>query len=367
MKGCAACGREDLVLSRAVPFCPDCIRTGSEEVRQGLRPLQAASRRRFDLPESPAESEGGRLCTFCVNRCAMAPGEIGFCGMRSNRGGKLHHHGGTAARGFVQWYHDPLPTNCVGDWVCAGGSESGYPEHSHAPGPEVGYDNLAVFYRACTFNCAFCQNWHFKEHAVSGRHRSADELAEAVDERTSCICYFGGDPTPQLPHAIKASRIALRRAGGRILRICFETNGSMSRPLLAKMLELCLESGGCIKLDLKAFDERLHRALCGVSNQQTLDNFRWLAQLVKERRDPPLLIASTLMVPGHVEADEVAKIAGFIASLDASIPYALLAFGPAFLMHDLRTTPKRQAEECLDAATGAGLTRVRVGNQHLLS
>jgi pyruvate formate lyase activating enzyme len=68
-----------------------------------------------------------------------------------------------------------------------------------------------------------------------------------------------------------------------------------------------------------------------------------------------------------VDAGEVSRIAKFIASLDSSIPYALLAFYPQFEMADLPTTSRKHAEQCLAAAKEAGLTRVRVGNPHLLS
>jgi len=36
-------------------------------------------------------------------------------------------------------------------------------------------------------------------------------------------------------------------------------------------------------------------------------------------------------------------------------------------MRDLPKTTRLQAEECLQAAREAGLTRVRIGNVHLLS
>jgi len=77
---------------------------------------------------------------------------------------------------------------------------------------------------------------------------------------------------------------------------------------------------------------------------------------------PPLRIASTLLVPGYVEADQVRQLAAFIARLDPTIPYALLAFHPAFEMHDLPTTPRRQAVDPLAAAQAAGVQRVRLGN-----
>ena len=104
--------------------------------------------------------------------------------------------------------------------------------------------------------------------------RSVHDLAAAVNDRTACICYFGGDPTPQLPFSIKAAEIARQRFGRRILRICWETNGSMDGRLLDKIMDLAVRSGGCVKFDLKAWDENLHKALTGVTNRQTLANFK---------------------------------------------------------------------------------------------
>ena len=140
----------------------------------------------------------------------------------------------------------------------------------------------------------------------------------------------------------------------------------MHPALLKQMAELSLNSGGCIKFDLKAWSEPIHIALCGVSNKRTLDNFRFLAGYIKRRTSPPLLVASTLLVPGYVGKEEVAGIAAFISSLDRDIPYALLAFHPDFLMTDLPATSRHQAMECLEAARAAGLSRVRLGNIHLL-
>jgi pyruvate formate lyase activating enzyme len=257
--------------------------------------------------------------------------------------------------GVLEWYFDPLPTNCVAEWVCAEGSHRGF-------------KNLAVFYGACGFNCLFCQNWQYRSLAgTRSPVLSADELAACVDDSTACICFFGGDPSPQMPHALAAAGAGLRKVGARPLRICWETNGSMHPSLLRRAARLSLDSGGIMKFDLKAWDENLHRALCGTSNRRTLENFRWLAEVAGSRAHPLLLVASTLLVPGYVDAREVGQIARFIAGLDPDIPYALLAFHPHFHMYDLPRTSRRHAEECLDAASNAGLTNVRVGNLRLLS
>jgi pyruvate formate lyase activating enzyme len=275
--------------------------------------------------------------------------------------------GGDSTSATVQWYYDPLPTNCVADWVCPASSAAGYPAFTDTKGPELGYDNLAVFYEACTFNCLFCQNWHFKQVGRGHDCRSAAELAAAVSRRTRCICFFGGDPSCQIEHAFAAAELARGQRQGSIFRVCWETNGSMSRSALEQMGRLSLDSGGAVKFDLKSWDESLHRALCGVSNKRTLENFERLASWADRRPDPPLLVASTLLVPGYVGVDQVRAIARFIAELDPSIPYALLAFHPAFAMADLSVTSRTQATECLYAAQTAGLKRVRLGNVHLLA
>jgi len=361
---CQHCGKESPLISQALGLCVGCIRKDFTQVLPFIRKMHSSARKSFALPHEPPKAEGGQSCHLCANECRLAPGEKGYCGLRTNQGNKLI--GATAEKGNVSWYYDALPTNCVADWVCPGGTGAGYPRFAYSQGPEYGYKNLAVFYQACSFDCLFCQNWHYRYSATQQSKISALDLAQAIDNRTACICYFGGDPTPQLPHAIRASRLALEKSKGRILRICWETNGSMHPALLKQAAELSLNSGGCIKFDLKAWSEELHIALCGVSNKRTLENFRLLAQYVEKRPTPPFLVASTLLVPGYIDKEEISRIAAFISSLSQDIPYVLLAFHPQFMMNDLPPTSRRHAEECLAEAKAQGLKRVRLGNLHLL-
>jgi pyruvate formate lyase activating enzyme len=365
MGRCMVCERESDHISRALGLCAGCMIEGGSQIDEQIAAAHAQARKPFGLPAVPPRATDGTQCQRCVNSCRIGVGNVGYCGVRHNDGDGLR--GGDADRGAVGWYHDPLPTNCVAVWVCPASGAAGYPRFTDTKGPEYGYTNLAVFYEACTFDCLFCQNWYFREHSISGPRHTADELADAVRSSTRCICFFGGDPSCQVQHALAAARKARRARADPHLRICWETNGSVARSSLDEMAEVSLESGGCIKFDLKAWDEKLHRALCGCGNRRTLRNFEHLAGMIGRRPDPPFLVAATLMVPGYVEADQVARLAEFIAALDPNIPYALLAFHPAFRMKDLPITPCRQAMECLAAAEQAGLKRVRIGNLHLLS
>jgi len=327
----------------------------------------AAARRLFDQPPAPPCSSPGIRCRLCAHECLIGEGQRGYCGLRIVRDGRLLHLAGTPDRGLLHWYRDALPTNCVAMWACAARAKSG---------PH----NLAVFYGSCTLNCLGCQNWHYRdllpspdeiaEHLAGGtagrlvrRGCRARDLADAANPDTFCVCYFGGDPASQMPHALASAELLARRG----VAVCWETAGTAHPHLMDRAVALSLRTNGTVKFDLKAYDETLHTALTGHSNRQTLDNFARAARRIPERPDPPLVVASTLLVPGYVDVEEVYRIARFIAACDPRVPYALLGFAPSFYLPDLPCTSLRHAAEAEAAARDAGLSNIRIGNRHLLS
>jgi pyruvate formate lyase activating enzyme len=336
--------------------CRDCVRAEVTGVLPRIRDAHRANRRMYGLAEDPPRAADGVSCALCSRACTMGDGDRGFCNLREGKaasagGVRLHHLAGRPSRGMAHWYRDPLPTNCVSDWVCSGHHQRGM-------------HNLAVFYASCTFNCLFCQNWHYRRaDPATAECLSARALADCADNRTHCVCYFGGDPATQMPHALASAR----RLSERGVRVCWETNGTQNPKLLDRAVQLSMATGGTLKFDLKAFDERLHNALTGASNRRTLANFERAARRAADRRSPSLVMASTLLVPGYVTPDEVAALARFIASIDPYTPYSLLAFAPQFAAADLPPTSMRHAHEAEQAARDAGLTRVRIGNRHLLT
>jgi pyruvate formate lyase activating enzyme len=352
---CRLCGAEAIDISRSLGLCRDCILQRFGEARPRIEEIHRAARRPFDLPEAPPRTPGGVTCPLCHRACRIGPDDRGFCGLRTGVTGRsgqhrLRHLAGIPARGLLQWYRDPLPTNCVAAWVCGG---------SHRRGKH----NLAVFYCSCTVSCLFCQNWHFREiRPQRSTFTSAAELAGCANDDTYCVCYFGGDPASQMPHALRTSH----RLAERGIAICWETAGTQCHAVLDEAVSLSLASGGIVKVDLKAFQPGLHRALTGADNRQILHSFARIARRSRQRPEPPLVVASTLLVPGYVTPDEVGRIARFIAGIDPDTPYSLLAFYPQFLMADQPVTSRQHAEQALAAARDAGLTRVHIGNRHLL-
>lgn len=338
---CELCGEKSFLIARVLGLCRRCIIERFSEALPRITMVHAKIRRSFGLPYPVLEQFSA--CTVCVHRCG---GEgVSFCGLLED--GK--RWAGTGSKGLLEWYYDDLPTNCVATPFC--------PERGH-----FGYQNLAVFYAGCSFHCLFCQNWHF--HTLLTERKplvSVQELLKAVHPRVACVCFFGGDPGPQVAHALAFARKVWKR-----LRICWETNGAVHPGILQVMYRLSCESGGMLKVDIKAFDERVHLALTGVTNKRTLENFQWLAEESK-KYDRPTVVASTLLVPGYVTEDEVASIAAFIARINPNIPYVLLGFAPNFFFDNLPTTSIEHAEKALRRCKEVGLKNVSVGNRFLLS
>ncbi|MHC1636842.1 MAG: radical SAM protein [Candidatus Nezhaarchaeales archaeon] len=364
---CKLCGKKSKLISKTLSVCADCIKNRFDEALSFIERAHESARARYGLPSKPPRSLNGVKCNICANECSMAEGEIGYCGLRMNVNGKLVSKV-SANEALMYGYYDPHVTNCCAAWFCPAGTGAGYPKYAVRPGPERGYANYAVFFYGCNFNCLFCQNASHKILSEAPKV-TVDQFVKHVlgNEDYTCICYFGGSPEPQLPFAINVSkRVLEEKPSHRIMRICFEWNGCGNRKLVREAAELVLASGGNIKFDLKCFSEELSYALSGVSNKAAYENFEMIArEFYHERPDPPILTATTLLVPGYVTADEVEKIAEFIASLNPEIPYSLLVFHPDHYMNDMPITPRKQVEECLNAAK-RHLKRIHVGNIHLL-
>jgi len=273
------------------------------------------------------------------------------------------------SKGYIHGYIDANPTNCCNSWFCPAGTSSGYPEYSNYKDPEYGTYSYAAFLYGCTFDCLFCQNSSHKN--FTKKHLfEAEFLANQIvkNEKITCLCYFGGTPESQLPFSINLAELILEKIEkDRIMRICWEWNGSGRRDLVEKCMEIALKTGGNIKFDLKSFNVKLNLALCGVSNSITLENFRYLAENYFGTRGKEMTEMSgcTLMVPGYTNHEEVEQIAKFISEINPKIPYSLLIFHGDYQMRDLRITPRKQAMKCLEVAQKY-LEHVNLGNKFLL-
>ena len=118
MGKCRSCNREAPTISNRIGFCVSCLRNYWGELEPEINKLHSRIRRPFKLPPIPPRDKDGLTCRLCFHRCRILHGKSDYCGIRANReGNTLELEAGGA---YVSWYLDPLSTNCVGDFVCAG-------------------------------------------------------------------------------------------------------------------------------------------------------------------------------------------------------------------------------------------------------
>ena len=375
MGTCKFCGKSEQVISDVLQVCRNCILEGDwdNKIKPHIQNVHKQVRQLVELPEKPPKAERPNIklkCNLCLNECSLSENDISYCGLRNislRTSGELPYP--SKSKGYIHGYIDSNPTNCCNSWFCPAGTSSGYPEYSNYDGPEFGTYSYAAFLYGCTFDCLFCQNASHK--LFSKKHLfDVETLANQIvkNKKITCLCYFGGTPEAQLPFSINLAEKILEKITDekRMMRICWEWNGTGNRDWVEKAMEIAIKTGGNIKFDLKTFNEKLNLALCGVSNKRTLDNFKFLAEnYFGTRKDLLEMSACTLMVPGYTNHEEVEQIAKYVSSINSEIPYSLLIFHGDYQMRDLGITPRKQALKCLDVAKKY-LKKVNLGNKFLL-
>jgi pyruvate formate lyase activating enzyme len=361
MGSCKLCGRRAVTISDRLGICVNCLRQRPGQALEIAARAHELSRRRFGLPAARGGG-AGIPCAICGRACVIPEGGRGYCGLARAEGGRLVRPGGIS-HGALSYYYDPIPTNCVADWVCPATTGRGYPKYARSPRGEAGYYNLAVFYGACSLDCLYCQNWHFREYPSRPPLVSVEELDGAMDpRRVACVCFFGGDPGPQVLHALMVAR----RAAEKGVRVCWETNGQIAPHLLDKVVEASLKTGGIVKFDLKAFTPSVYKALTDGEVDIVLRNFKAAARRFRERGEVPLVVASILLVPGYVDEVEIDLLTKLVARVEPEVPTRFLAFHPDYMLDDLPPTSLRHAATAVKIARENGLVEVSVGNVWLL-
>lgn len=137
------------------------------------------------------------------------------------------------------------------------------------------------------------------------------------------------------------------------LYVLIETNGYGLTPETLKILKRA--GVDSFWLDIKAFDDTIHRKLTGVSNERIL-------QVPQEISDMGFTLeVLSLYIPNWVETDQIRKIARLLVNIDPEIPFTILAYFPAYKMQ-VRSPTLDEMADAYEAAKNMGLQNVRMGN-----
>ncbi len=272
-------------------------------------------------------------CYLCAHHCRVEAGARGLCAVRENRDGVLYTltYGCPISAGV-----DPIEKK---------------PLFHFLPGT-TSYSIATV---GCNFTCLFCQNSDISQmprdqRRIQGGSIEPEEVVErALEAGCASISYTYTEPTIFFEYALACAQ----RASDAGLKNVFVTNGYMTK----ECLDLIDGHLHAANVDLKAFTDEFYREVVGSRLKPVLDSISRLVDM------GVWVEVTTLLIPGRNDSeDELARLAGFLASLSPDLPWHVSRFHPTYRMLDVPPTPISSVERALEAGKKAGLRYVYAGN-----
>ncbi len=272
-------------------------------------------------------------CYLCAHRCTVKPDRLGICGVRQNVGGTLYSLVYAEA---IAVHVDPIEKK---------------PLYNYLPGTR----SFSIATVGCNFRCSFCQNADISQAPREGSSLRAEEFPPeqvvAAAERYACdsIAYTYTEPTVFFEYAFDTAKLA-HEAG---IKNIFVTNGYMTLEALEE-IDSYLDAAN---VDLKSFDDRFYRRVCGAKLRPVLE-------AIEDMHQRGVWVeVTTLLIPGLNDGDdELRQIAQFIAGVDPDIPWHISRFSPRYKMRNRPATPVERIHRAAEIGREAGLAYVYVGN-----
>lgn len=272
-------------------------------------------------------------CRLCAQKCRIAPGKSGQCGVRENRDGTLWSlvYGRLIAR-----HVDPIEKK---------------PLFHFRPGSR----SYSIATVGCNFRCRFCQNADISQsprvdRTISGQAVTPEAVVDdAQKKQCATIAYTYTEPTIFMEYAVDVARLARQRNIGNV----FVSNGYMSEEGF-EGIRPYLDGAN---IDLKAFRDSFYHDQCGAHLQPVLDTVQ------RMKAAGIWLEITTLIIPGlNDDPGELRDLAEFIASLGPETPWHVSRFRPTYRLTDRPPTPLETLRRARRIGLEAGLHYVYTGN-----
>lgn len=181
-----------------------------------------------------------------------------------------------------------------------------------ADGPGV---RFVVFMQGCDFRCKYCHNpetWK-----KNGKEYTVDEIINLAlkyksywgkDKKSGGITVSGGEPLIQIDFLIEL----FKKAKEYNIHTAIDTSGYPfnSSEEFNKKLEILVKYTDLFLVDIKAYDEELHRYITGHTNKNILEFLNYLSQKNKD------VWIRHVLVPTITDTDEnLNNIANFVKTL----------------------------------------------------
>ena len=254
----------------------------------------------FDLLENQAVK-----CRLCPAECRLKPGRRGICRSRFNLDGVLKTDNFGEA---VTIALDPIEKK---------------PLYHFFPGSEI----VSLGPNCCNLNCMNCQNWQISQETANTFYIAPDQLPGVVSQYDSIgVAYTYTEPMMWYEYILEAGS-AIHEAG--LVNVAV-SNGYINPEPLKRLLPFI----DAFNIDLKGMRPEFYRRVCKGKLDPVLDVIRIIAD------SPSHLEITNLIIPGLNDTDDdFHKLAGFVASVDRTIPLHLSAYHPSYKMDAPATRP----------------------------
>ncbi|NLI89354.1 MAG: AmmeMemoRadiSam system radical SAM enzyme [Epulopiscium sp.] len=239
-------------------------------------------------------------CHLCPHSCKIKEGKSGKCLVRTNNKGILRtiNYGKVTAAGL-----DPIEKK---------------PLYNFHPGKNI----LSVGTFGCNFTCDFCQNYTIAHYERDGRFISPEDLALSCinADNNIGIAFTYNEPTIWYEYIYDTAKYLKKNYPD--FKIVLVTNGFIKEGPLKELLPYI----DAMNIDLKAFNNKYYKEICGGSLDPVLNTIKMASSKCHVE------ITSLLVNGLNDSKEEVSKIASFIGEIDKDIPLHLSRYFPRYKM-----------------------------------
>jgi pyruvate formate lyase activating enzyme len=268
-------------------------------------------------------------CFLCRHNCTIKPKAKGICKVRVNENGKLV----TVVYG--------RPCSIAVDPI------EKKPLYHFMPG-EL---SLSYATTGCNFSCMNCQNWQISQNVmVDYREVKPEEMVSiAVENKAPIIAHTYTEPTVFFEYAFDIAKLSSKKG----IKNVFVTNGYIEHQPL-KDIAPYLDAAN---IDLKAFNEKFYKKVCGAQLGKVLKTIKLYKKL------KIWIEVTNLVIPGYNDdADEIESMCEWIKeNCGAETPLHFSSYFPNYRMKAPRT-PVELLEKAYIIAKESGLKYVYLGN-----
>ena len=272
-------------------------------------------------------------CYLCAHRCLIPEGKRGICGVRENHEGKLYS---LVYNRIIAKHNDPIEKK---------------PLYHFYPGSY----SFSIATVGCNFRCLFCQNADISQmprdtKQILGWETTPEEVVNsAINQGAKSISYTYTEPTIYFEFAYETACLAVKKG----LKNVFVSNGYMSEEAL-KAIKPFLHAAN---IDLKSFQDRFYKEICGAKLQPVLDTITRMSKM------GIWVEVTTLLIPTVNDSkEELRDIAKWIYQLNPDIPWHISRFYPTYRFTHVPPTGIEAVHMAREIGLEEGLHYVYTGN-----